>query len=82
MKAVATTELGKSLDQLIAEVEDDSEPTLLSSSSGRQAVLVPLADFNSWKETMYLLSSPANAEHLRRALAEAEAGKVVEKELI
>ena len=40
-----------------------------------RVVLVPLDEYNSWKETLYLLSNPANAEHLRRSIAEAEAGR-------
>jgi antitoxin YefM len=44
-------------------------------------VIVPLDDYESWKETLYLLSDPANADHLRRSIAEAETGKVQEREL-
>jgi antitoxin YefM len=33
-------------------------------------------------ETLYLLSNPANAEHLRRSIAEAKAGEVYERELL
>ncbi|HJX29330.1 MAG TPA: hypothetical protein VJ885_15580, partial [Thermoanaerobaculia bacterium] len=39
-------------------------------------------DAKSWKETLYLLASPANAEHLLRSLAEAEAGLTQERELL
>jgi antitoxin YefM len=41
-----------------------------------------LDEFNSWQETLYLLSNPANAEHLRRSLQEAREGKGIERELI
>jgi antitoxin YefM len=41
-----------------------------------------LDEFNSWQETLYLLSNPANAEHLRRSMEEARTGKVLEKALI
>jgi hypothetical protein len=33
-------------------------------------------------DTLYLLSNPANAEHLRRSIQEARAGRVFERELI
>jgi antitoxin YefM len=39
---------------------------------GGQVVLMPLEEFNSWKETLYLLASPANVALLRRSIAEAE----------
>jgi antitoxin YefM len=43
--------------------------------------LMPLGEFNSWKETLYLLSSPVNAAQLRRSIAEAEAGQAQKREL-
>ncbi|RKZ36279.1 MAG: antitoxin, partial [Gammaproteobacteria bacterium] len=33
-------------------------------------------------ETLYLLSNPANAEHLRESIAQAKMGKTQERELI
>ena len=39
-------------------------------------------EHNSWKETLYLLSNPANAEHLLRSIAEAEAGNVQDREIL
>jgi antitoxin YefM len=82
MKAATTLEQCQNLDDLIAEVVMDAEPTLLSSRNGQHAVLISLDEFNAWQETSYLLSNPANAAHLRRSIAEAEAGKIVERELI
>ena len=41
-----------------------------------------MADFESWKETLYLLSSPANAQRLRESIAELDAGKGTAHELI
>ena len=34
------------------------------------------------KETVHLLSTSANARHLLESIAEADAGKLVERELI
>jgi antitoxin YefM len=39
-------------------------------------VVVPLEDFKAWQETNYLLRAPANAEHLRKSIAEVDAGKL------
>lgn len=82
MKAATTTALRKTLDELITEVVNDAEPTLISSRDGHHAVLISLDNYNSWQETFYLLSNPANAAHLRQSIAEAEAGKIVEPELV
>ena len=43
--------------------------------------ILSLDEFNSWQETLYLLSNPANAEHLRRSIQEDKAGKITERVL-
>ncbi len=70
------------LQQLITQVIADAEPTILNTNSGNSVVLMPLDDFNAWQETAYLLKSPANAIHLSKSIAEAQAKKTVERELV
>jgi len=41
-----------------------------------------LDEFNSWQETLYLLSNPANAEHLMESIKQAKSGNKSVKELI
>ena len=81
MNAVTLKDAKLHLEQLIERVIADAEPTIIVTESGEQVVFLPLDEYNSWKETLYLLSSPANAEHLRRSIAEAQAGNVQEHEL-
>ncbi len=81
MNAVTMKEAKRTLEQLVEQVIADAEPTIVIAESGEQVVFMPLDEYNSWKETFYLLSNPANAEHLRRSIAEAEAGNVQEREL-
>jgi len=71
----------KNLEAVIHRVVADAEPTILCTSSGESAVLIPLADFNAWQETNFLLRNPANASHLRQSLAEAGSGQFSEREL-
>lgn len=82
MDAITTNQAIKDLDNLIDHVISDVEPTILFNNKGNKAVLMSLDEFSSWQETLYLLSNPANAAHLRRSIQEAEAGKIIEKELI
>jgi antitoxin YefM len=56
----------------VEQVIADAEPTIVVTESGGQVVFLPLDEYNSWKETLYLLANPANAEHLRRSIAEAQ----------
>jgi antitoxin YefM len=82
MNAFTVAEAKQNLEQLIAQVIADAEPIMVSTEAGQQVILLPLEEFNSWRETLYLLSDPANAEHLRQSIAEARAGKTQERELI
>jgi antitoxin YefM len=82
MNATTVNDAKNNLDRLIEQVTADAEPTIICGDQGQKAVLLSLEEFNSWQETLYLLSSPANAAHLRQSIAEAKAGKTVERELI
>jgi len=82
MNAVTVTVAKQNLEKLITQVIDNAEPTIISTDSGKQIVMMALEEFNAWQETMYLLSNPANAAHLRRSIAQARAGQTMERELI
>lgn len=81
MNAVTLKKAKLHLEQLVEQVIADAEPTIIVTESGEQVVFLPLEEYNSWKETLHLLGNPANAEHLRRSIAEAQAGNVQEREL-
>lgn len=44
--------------------------------------MVSEQEYTSWQETNYLLANPANAAHLRRSLAEADAGQFQARSLV
>ena len=80
MNATTVQEAKKNLDRLIEQVNADAEPTIICGDQGQKAVL-------SWKNLTpgkrpHLLSDPANAEHLRQSIAEAQTGKTLERDLI
>ena len=82
MTAVTLNEAKEDLEHLIEKVIADAEPAIVCTDSGERAVLMSLDEFNSCKETLYLLGSPANAAHLSKSIEEAQAGQTVEKELV
>lgn len=82
MNAITAKQAKQNINRVIAQVIADAEPTIICNNKGQRAVLLSLDEFNSWKETLYLLSNPANAEHLRESLAQARMGKAQERELI
>ena len=69
----------QNFDHLMAQVLNNVEPTIICSDNGEKVLLMPLDEFNSLQETLYLLSNPANAEHLRQSIAQAKIGKTKER---
>ncbi len=82
MNVVTVNEAKRNLDALIAQVVSNVEPTVIATETGQKIVLLTLDEFNAWQETVYLLSNPVNAEHLRRSIEEVRLGKVAERGLI
>lgn len=82
MNAVTVAEAKKNLERLIEQVLADAEPAILCTENGDKVVPLSLDEFNSWKDTLYLLSNPANAAHLRKSIGEAREGNLEEKALI
>ena len=82
MTTVPLSEAKQNLEKLIEQVIADADPIILSTEAGQEVVLLSLDEFNSWKETIYLLSNPANAAHLRKSIAEARAGSLEDKALV
>ena len=72
------THLAGTLDK----VNDDHKPVLITRQNGKPAVVMGLEDFHAYEETAYLMASPKNAERLNQAIAEVNAGKTVQRELI
>jgi antitoxin YefM len=71
----------KDLFRLLAEVNETREPVTITSKRG-DAVLIASDDYHSLRETLYLLSSPANAEHLTRSMAEFRSGQLIEAHVL
>ena len=81
MNVMTLREAKQNLEHLVTRVLADAEPTIVVSDSREKVVVVRLDEYNSWKETLYLLSTPANAAHLRKSIAEAQSGATETHEL-
>ena len=82
MKTISYSEARKSFKQILDRVNDDADYTIITRRDAEDAVVMSLDSFNSLMETVHLLSSPANAAHLARSIAQFEAGEVVENGLL
>lgn len=82
MKIISFTEARNSLKSVLDRVVNDADCTIITRRDSEDAVVMSLEYYESLMETVYLLKSPANAEHLRKSIAQYSQGKVKEKELI
>lgn len=80
MTAVPISKAREQLFPLVREVNEDHSVIEIVGKGGN-AILMSAADYASWQETLYLLSTPANAAHLAASIAQARAGDVVEVDL-
>lgn len=82
MPYVTFTDLRNNLASHLDKVENDRAELIVTRQGHEPVVIVSLADWEGMKETSYLLSSPANAERLLESIAELDAGKGTERDLI
>jgi len=82
MKTMTFTETRANFAAALDAVENDAEELVITRAGHEPVVVVSLAEYESLKETDYLLRNPANAEHLRRSLAELDSGRGVTRDLL
>ena len=80
MTAIPISKAREQLFPLVREVNEDHSVIEIVGKDGN-AILMSAADYSSWQETLYLLSTPANAAHLAASIAQARAGDAVEVDL-
>lgn len=73
MRTVSFTEAEYSLNVLLDSVMSDADTVVITRVDAEDAVLMSLNYYNSLMETLYLLRSTANAEHLNRSIAQFKA---------
>jgi antitoxin YefM len=82
MRIVSFTEARNGLKTVLDQVVNDADYTVITRRDSEDAVVMSLDSYNSLIETVHLLKSPANAEHLRKSIEQYRKGKVAEKDLL
>jgi len=82
MRVVSFTEARNGLNQVLNQVEEDADFTVIHRRDRADAVVMGLDYFNSMMETLYLLESPANARDLMESIQQYKAGKTKVRDLI
>lgn len=71
----------ENLERIAQEAVDNDQATYITLDSGEAVVIVPKERYESWNETDYLLSNPANRRHLLASIEQYRQGQVVRKSL-
>jgi antitoxin YefM len=74
MKTMTYSESRARYAEVLNAVNDDREEIVITRAGHEPVVIVSLAEYESLKETAYLLRSPANARHLLASIEQLENG--------
>jgi len=82
MQAVLYSEARNNLRSIITKVCDDFEAYIITTKEKQSVVLISQAEYNSMKETIYLLSSKKNRDRLTDAVEQIESSKFLKKDVV
>ena len=82
MRIISYSDARNNLKSVLDSVVEDADTAIITRRDTPDAVVMSLDYYNSLMETVHLLRSPANAEHLRRSIEQYNAGKTKRQELI
>lgn len=74
MKTLSYTESRANYAQVLDDVVNNREETIITRAGHEPVVIVSLAEYESLRETAYLLRSPANARRLLDSIENLENG--------
>lgn len=81
MRTMTYSESRAKYAETLNAVVDDREEVVITLAGHDPVVMVSLDDYESLKETAYLLRSPENARRLLASISRLEAGEGVERNL-
>ena len=81
MTVTTTAKFRNELKSCLKKVVDNHDPLTVTGSEAGNVVILSEEDYSAIQETMYLLSTPANAKHLQESINQAEKGDLHEVDL-
>lgn len=79
MQAMTSTDFRKNLSKVLDQVSDDCEPVIVVRNGKKATVVMSLDEYNALEATAYLLTPKENRARLLASIANAEAGKLLDK---
>ena len=81
MQAVLYSQARNNLRSIINQVCDNFEEFIITTKEKQSVVIISQEEYNSMKETMYLLSSKNNRDRLIQAVEQIENAKFLTKDV-
>ena len=82
MRTMSYTEPRARYAEVLDSVVNDREEVVITRAGHEPVVIVSLEDYESMRETAYLMRSPANARRLLDAMERLESGRGERHELL
>ncbi|MET0354942.1 type II toxin-antitoxin system prevent-host-death family antitoxin [Plantibacter sp. MCCC 1A11337] len=82
MRTLSYSESRANYAATLDSVLDDREEVIITRAGRDPVVIVALDDYESLKESAYLLRTPSNARRLLQAIDDLEAGTGTEHDLV
>lgn len=82
MDVITYSDARAQLKSVMDRAINDKEEVIVTRKRGEAVVVLSLETWNAITETLHLLSSSHNAERLRSAIQELDAGNAQEHELL
>jgi len=81
MQVVSMTEARNNFKYIFDAVFHDNDEVIIHRKGRENVVVIPFDEYNSIKETNYLLSNRNNADHLYESIKQLREGKIIEKDI-
>jgi antitoxin YefM len=82
MRVINFSDARNQLKQIIDQVVDDADFTVIARRDAQDAVVMSLDTFNSLMETLHLMESPSNAKDLEKSITQRRKGQKKIKGLV
>lgn len=82
MQFLTYTDARSNLKSVLDKVNDDADIAVITRREGPAAVVMGQQHYDSLMETLYLLSSPANAARLMQSVDQLRRGQTTQRDLI
>lgn len=82
MKVMSMSESRANYAATLDSVINDQEEVVITRPGGENVVMLPQHEYESMRETLYLMSSPVNRQRISRAIEQLDGGEGQVRELI